>query len=60
LQRIAKELAGNDIRTVLRKEAPEVLPILGRALLGPFSIGSMSGNIAPNINQMETGMLSGQ
>jgi ActR/RegA family two-component response regulator len=60
LQRIAKELAGNDIRTVLRKEAPEVLPILGRALLGPFSIGSMSGNIAPNINQMATGMLSGQ
>ena len=60
LQRIAKELAGNDIRTVLRKEAPEVLPILGRALLGPFSVGSMSGNIAPNINQMATGMLSGQ
>ena len=60
LQRIAKELAGNDIRTVLRKEAPEVLPILGRALLGPFSVGSMSGNVAPNINQMATGMLSGQ
>ena len=60
LQKIAKELAGNDIRTVLRKEAPEVLPILGRALLGPFSIGSVSGNIAPNINQMATGMLSGQ
>lgn len=60
LQRIAKELAGSDIRTVLRKEAPEVLPILGRALLGPFSIGSLSGNIAPNINQMSTGMLSGQ
>jgi ActR/RegA family two-component response regulator len=60
LQKIAKELAGNDIRTVLQKEAPEVLPILGRALLGPFSIGSMSGNIAPNINQMATGMLSGQ
>ena len=60
LQKIAKELAGNDIRTVLRKEAPEVLPILGRALLGPFSVGSMSGNIAPNINQMATGMLSGQ
>ena len=59
LQRIAKELAGSDIRTVLRKEAPEVLPILGRALLGPFSIGSLSGNIAPNINQMSTGMLSG-
>jgi hypothetical protein len=60
LQKIAKELAGNDIRTVLRKEAPEVLPILGRALLGPFSVGSMSGNIAPNISQMATGMLSGQ
>ena len=60
LQKIAKQLAGNDIRTVLRKEAPEVLPILGRALLGPFSVGSMSGNIAPNINQMATGMLSGQ
>ena len=60
LQRIAKDLACNDIITVLRKEAPEVLPILGRALLGPFSVGSMSGNVAPNINQMATGMLSGQ
>ena len=60
LQRIAKELAGNDIRTVLRKEAPEALPILGRAVLGPFAIGSIAGNIAPNINQMATGMLSGQ
>jgi hypothetical protein len=60
LQRIAKELAGNDIRTVLRKEAPEALPILGRAVLGPFAIGSIAGNIAPNINQMSTGMLSGQ
>jgi hypothetical protein len=60
LQRIAKQLAGSDIRTVLRKEAPELLPILGRALLGPYSIGSMAGNVAPNINQMATGMLSGQ
>jgi hypothetical protein len=60
LQRIAKELAGNDIRTVLRKEAPELLPILGRALLGPFSLGSIAGNVAPNVNQMATGMLSGQ
>jgi len=60
LQRIAKQLAGNDIRTVLRKEAPELLPILGRALLGPYSIGSVSGGVAPNINQMATGMLSGQ
>jgi hypothetical protein len=60
LQRIAKELSGSDIRTVLRKEAPELLPILGRALLGPYSIGSIAGNVAPNINQMATGMLSGQ
>jgi hypothetical protein len=60
LQRIAKELAGSDIRTVLRKEAPELLPILGRALLGPFSLGSIAGNVAPNMNQMATGMLSGQ
>jgi len=60
LQRIAKQLAGSDIRTVLRKEAPELLPILGRALLGPYSIGSIGGNVAPNFNQMATGMLSGQ
>jgi hypothetical protein len=60
LQRIAKELAGNDIRTVLRKEAPELLPILGRALLGPFSLGSIAGNVAPNALQAATGLLSGQ
>jgi len=60
LQRIAKELAGNDIRTVLRKEAPELLPILGRALLGPFSLGSIAGNYAPNTLQAATGLLSGQ
>ena len=60
LQRIAKELAGNDIRTVLRKEAPELLPILGRALLGPFSLGSIAGNVAPNTLQAATGLLSGQ
>jgi hypothetical protein len=60
LQRIAKELAGSDIRTVLRKEAPELLPILGRALLGPFSLGSIAGNVAPNALQAATGLLSGQ
>jgi len=37
------------------------LPALGRGLLGPFSIGSQAGNIAPNVNQViPGGLFSGQ
>ena len=60
LQIIAKELAGSDISTVLRKQAPEALPILGRALLGPFSIGSMAGRASPYMNNAIGGLFTGQ
>ena len=60
LQIIAKELAGSDISTVLRKQAPEALPILGRALLGPYSIGSMAGRASPYMNNAVGGLFSGQ
>ena len=60
LQIIAKELAGSDISTVLRKQAPEALPILGRALLGPYSIGSMAGRASPYMNNAIGGLFTGQ
>lgn len=62
LQRISKELSGRTVSEVLRKNAPEVLPALGRGLLGPMSIGSQAGNIAPNVNQAIPlgGLFSGQ
>ena len=59
LQRISKELAGRSLYDVISKDIPELLPALGRATIGPYSIGGMSGSVAPNIGQA-TGLLSGQ
>jgi hypothetical protein len=59
LQKISKELAGRSVYDVISKDIPELLPALGRAALGPFSIGSMSGNVAPNIGAA-TGLFSPQ
>ena len=59
LQKISKQLAGRSVYDVISKDIPELLPALGRATLGPFSIGSMSGNVAPNIGAA-TGLFSGQ
>lgn len=59
LQKISKQLAGRSVYDVISKDIPELLPALGRATLGPFSIGSMSGNVAPNIGTA-TGLFSGQ
>jgi len=62
LQRIAKELSGNSVSEVLRKNAPEILPALGRSFLGAYSIGSQAGNLAPNFGQAlpTSGLFSGQ
>jgi len=59
LQKISKQLAGRSVYDVISKDIPELLPALGRATLGPFAIGSMSGNVAPNIGSA-TGLFSGQ
>ena len=59
LQRVSKELAGRSLYDVISKDIPELLPALGRATIGPYSIGAMSGSVAPNIGQA-TGLLSGQ
>lgn len=57
LQKIAKELAGRSLYDVVSKDVPELLPALGRAVIGPYSIGSMSGNVAPNIGGAASGLL---
>jgi hypothetical protein len=59
LQRVSKQLASRSLYDVISKDIPELLPALGRATIGPYSIGGMSGSIAPNIGQA-TGLLSGQ
>lgn len=57
LQKIGKELAGRSTYDVISKDAPELLAALGRAVIGPYSIGSMSGNVAPNIGSAASGLL---
>jgi hypothetical protein len=59
LQIISKQLAGRSVYDVISKDIPELLPALGRAAIGPFSIGSMSGNVAPNIGTA-TGLFGSQ
>jgi len=49
LQKISKELAGRSVYDVISKDIPELLPALGRATLGPYAIGSMTGNLAPTV-----------
>ena len=57
LKKIGKELAGRSVYDVVSKDIPELLPALGRAVLGPYSIGSMSGNVAPNVGGAASGLL---
>ena len=57
LQKIGKELAGRSVYDVVSKDIPELLPALGRAVIGPYSIGAMSGNVAPNIGSTASGLL---
>lgn len=60
LQRISKELAGRSFYDVISKDAPELLAAFGRAVLGPYSIGGMAGNVAPNAPGVATGLFGGQ
>jgi len=59
LAKIAKELSGRSIYDIASKDAPELLAALGRATIGPYAVGSMSGNVGPNISQMVTPQMRG-
>ena len=59
LAKIAKELAGRSIYDIASKDAPELLAALGRATIGPYAVGSMAGNVGPNISQMVTPQMRG-
>lgn len=59
LQKMSKELSGRSVYDVISKDIPELLPALGRATLGPYSIGSMTGNIAPSVGNA-TGLFGQQ
>ena len=47
LARLSKELGSRSLYDVISKDVPELLPALGRAALGPFAIGSLSGGVVP-------------
>lgn len=57
LQQIANELQGNNVIDVFRKLAPELMPALGRAAIGPFSLSSLVGGSAPSVQQAVPGLL---
>lgn len=57
VQAILSQIEGKGIATVLRKTAPELLPALGRAVIGPYSVSSMIGSTAPTTQQAIPGLL---
>ena len=57
LQQIASQLQGNNVVDVFRKLAPELLPAIGRAAIGPYSVSSMLGGQAPLVQQGISGLL---
>jgi hypothetical protein len=57
LQKISKDLSSRSVYDIVSKDIPELLPALGRAVLGPYSIGSMSGNVAPSVGGAASGLL---
>ena len=59
LQKIAKELAGRSVYDVISKDIPELLPALGRSLLGSYSVGVGGGSLAPSVGTA-TGLFSQQ
>jgi hypothetical protein len=59
LQKIAKELAGRSVYDVISKDIPELLPALGRSLLGSYSVGVGGGSLAPSVGTT-TGLFSTQ
>jgi hypothetical protein len=59
LTRLSKELSSRSLYDVISKDVPELLPALGRAALGPFAIGSLSGGVVPP-DLVSSGGLFGQ
>lgn len=59
LQKIGKELAGRSVYDVISKDIPELLPALGRSLLGSYSLGVGGGSLAPSVGTA-TGLFSQQ
>jgi hypothetical protein len=57
LQQIATQLQGGNVVDVFRRLAPELLPAIGRAAIGPYSVGSMLGGQAPVVQQGLSGLL---
>jgi hypothetical protein len=57
LQQIASQLQGNNVVDVFRKLAPELLPAIGRAAIGPYSVSSILGGQAPAVQQGISGLL---
>ena len=57
LQQIAAQLQGGNVVDVFRRLAPELLPAIGRAAIGPYSVGSMLGGQAPVVQQGLSGLL---
>jgi hypothetical protein len=57
LQQIATQLQGGNVVDVFRRLAPELLPAIGRAAIGPYSVSSMLGGQAPVVQQGLSGLL---
>ena len=57
LQQIATQLQGGNVVDVFRRLAPELLPAIGRAAIGPYSVSSMLSGQAPVVQQGLSGLL---
>ena len=57
LQQIATQLQGGNVIDVFRRLAPELLPAIGRAAIGPYSVSSMISGQAPVVQQGISGLL---
>jgi hypothetical protein len=57
LQQIASQLQGGNTLDVFRRLAPEFLPAIGRAAIGPYAISSIASGQAPAVSQAMTGLL---
>jgi hypothetical protein len=57
LQQIASQLQGGNTLDVFRRLAPEFLPAIGRAAIGPYAISSIASGQAPAVSQAMPGLL---
>jgi hypothetical protein len=58
LQKIAKDLQGSNVLDVFRRNAPELLPSIGRAAIGSYAISSIAGGAGPTVQQAVPGLLN--